>query len=99
MYKRQEECRQILKTEKRGVLSVIGDNGYPYGIPINFYYDENDGKIYFHCAKEGHKIDAIKNCDKACFTTVSYTHLIKALHQVRENVAAHLIVQLIRLYL
>lgn len=65
----EEECRQILKTEKRGVLSVVGDNGYPYGIPINFYYDENDGKIYFHCAKEGHKIDAIKNCDKACFTT------------------------------
>lgn len=64
----QEDCRQILKTEKRGVLSVIGDNGYPYGVPVNFYFDEKDEKVYFHCAKEGHKIDAIKNCNKVCFT-------------------------------
>lgn len=63
-----EECRRILKTEKRGVLSVIGDDGYPYGVPMNFVYDENDGKIYFHGAKEGHKLDAIKACDKVCFT-------------------------------
>lgn len=65
----KEECVNILKTEKRGVVSVIGDNGYPYGVPINFYYDEENEKVYFHCAKEGHKIDAIKNCSKVCFTT------------------------------
>ncbi|MGN0163677.1 MAG: pyridoxamine 5'-phosphate oxidase family protein [Candidatus Ornithomonoglobus sp.] len=65
----EDECIQILKTEKRGVLSVLGDNGYPYGIPMDFYYDEKDRRIYFHCAKEGHKIDAIRNCDKVCFTT------------------------------
>lgn len=64
-----EDCKRILLTEKRGVLSVIGDGGYPYGIPINFLYDENDGRIYFHCAKEGHKLDAIRQCDKVCFTT------------------------------
>ena len=64
-----EECLEILKTEKRGVFSVLGDDGYPYGIPINFYYNEDDGRIYFHGAKEGHKIDAIKRCDKVCFTT------------------------------
>ncbi|MBE5914741.1 MAG: pyridoxamine 5'-phosphate oxidase family protein [Pseudobutyrivibrio ruminis] len=62
-----EECIEILKTTKRGVLSVIGDDGYPYGIPINHYYCEDDGKIYFHGAKAGHKIDAIKSCDKASF--------------------------------
>ncbi|MCR5699077.1 MAG: pyridoxamine 5'-phosphate oxidase family protein [Treponemataceae bacterium] len=62
-----EECIAILKNEKRGVLSLIGDEGYPYSIPMDHFYDENDGKIYFHCAKEGHKIDAIKKCDKACF--------------------------------
>lgn len=62
------ECIELLKTEKRGVLSTVGDGGYPYGVPINFVYDETDGKIYFHGAKEGHKLDAIKACDKVCFT-------------------------------
>ncbi len=62
-----QECIEILKTTKRGVLSVIGDDGYPYGLPINHYYCEEDGKIYFHGAKAGHKIDAIKSCDKASF--------------------------------
>ncbi len=63
----EEECIEILKNTKRGVLSVIGDDGYPYGVPINHYYCEDDGKIYFHGAKAGHKIDAIKACDKASF--------------------------------
>ena len=70
-----EECVNILKNEKRGVLSLIGDNGYPYGIPINHYYDEADGKIYFHGAKQGHKIDALKKCDKACFTVYDSGYL------------------------
>lgn len=64
-----EECRRILKEEKRAAFSVIGEEGYPYTIPINFYYDENEHKIYFHGAKEGHKMDAIQKCDKVCFTT------------------------------
>ena len=62
-----EKCIEILKKEWRGVLAVLGDDGYPYTIPIDFFYDEDDGKIYFHGAKEGHKIDAIKNYDKASF--------------------------------
>lgn len=63
----EEECIEILESTKRGVLSVICDDGYPYGLPINHYYCEEDGKIYFHGAKAGHKIDAIKACDKASF--------------------------------
>lgn len=62
-----EECISILKNQPRGVLSLIGDDGYPYGLPITHFYDDRDGKIYFHGAKVGHKIDAIKNCDKASF--------------------------------
>ena len=62
-----QECIEILKNEKRGVLSVVGDNGYPYGMPLNHFYDERDGKIYFHSGKTGHKIDALKNCDKVSF--------------------------------
>ena len=60
----EEECIRILKEEPRGVLSVLGDDGYPYGVPIDHYYDEKTGRIYFHCAKEGHKLDAIRRCDK-----------------------------------
>ena len=63
-----EECIELLKNEKRGVLSVMGENGYPYGIPLNHYYNEGDGKLYFHCAKEDHKLDAIRSCDKVCYT-------------------------------
>lgn len=63
-----EECIALLKTETRGVLSMLGDNGYPYGIPMNHWYCEADGKLYFHGAKEGHKIDAIQKCNKVCYT-------------------------------
>ena len=64
----EEECVEILKAAYRGFLSIIGEGGYPYTIPINFVYE--DGHIYFHCAREGHKMDAIKECDKACFTVI-----------------------------
>ncbi|MCR4750669.1 MAG: pyridoxamine 5'-phosphate oxidase family protein [Eubacterium sp.] len=63
----QEECIRILKEELRGVLSVLGDDGYPYGVPINHYYCEQDGKLYFHGGKKGHKIDAVRRYDKASF--------------------------------
>ena len=62
-----EECLQILKQEPRGVLSVLGDNGYPYGMPLNHWYCEDDGKLYFHSGMTGHKIDAIRNCEKVSY--------------------------------
>ncbi len=65
----EEECRRILTEEKRAAFSVNGEDGYPYTIPINFYYDETDNKIFFHCASVGHKIDAMNANDKVCFTT------------------------------
>lgn len=63
----QEECIEVLKNEPRGVLSLIGDDGYPYGIPMDHWYCEADGKLYFHGAKQGHKLDAIKACGKASY--------------------------------
>jgi nitroimidazol reductase NimA-like FMN-containing flavoprotein (pyridoxamine 5'-phosphate oxidase superfamily) len=63
----EEECLEILESAPRGILSVHGENGYPYGIPMNHWYSEEDGTIYFHSAKEGHKLDAIKACDKVSF--------------------------------
>lgn len=63
----EEECIEILKNEKRGVLSVIGDEGYPYGMPLNHFYNEEDGCIYFHTGKRGHRTDSLKNNDKVSF--------------------------------
>ena len=62
-----EECVEILKKELRGVLSVLGDDDYPYGMPMNHWYNEEDGKIYFHCGDVGHRLDALKKHDKVSF--------------------------------
>ncbi len=62
-----DECIRILKEEPRGILSMIGEDGYPYGIPMNHWYCESDGKIYFHCAKTGHKLDAIAKDDRVSY--------------------------------
>ncbi len=62
-----EECIELLKKEPRGVLAVHGDDGYPYAMPLDFYYDEETGCIYFHGAHEGHKIDAIRRDPKVSF--------------------------------
>ena len=62
-----EECIEILKTQLRGVLSVLGDDDYPYGIPINHYYCEEDGMLYFHGGTKGHRIDAMRSHGKASF--------------------------------
>lgn len=63
----QEKIVEILKAEKRGVLSLIGDGGYPYGVPVNYWYNHKNGCIYFHSGKKGHKNDAISNNNKASF--------------------------------
>ena len=66
----KDECIELLKKEKRGVLSVIGDNDYPYGMPMNHFYNEADGKIYFHTGKKGHRTDALKENEKVSFTLI-----------------------------
>lgn len=62
-----EETVSILKQEPRGVLSVIGDDGYPYGMPMDHWYNEADGCLYFHSGKKGHKIDSMNRCSKASY--------------------------------
>ena len=62
-----EECVEILKQEKRGVLSVLGDEDYPYGMPMNHWYDEENGIVWFHCGKAGHRLDALRRHDKVSF--------------------------------
>ena len=63
-----EESVGILQRATSGTLALLGDNGYPYAVPISYVYTE--GKLYFHSALNGHKVDAIKNCDKASFCVI-----------------------------
>lgn len=68
-------AKEILKNAQSGVLSTIGRDGYPYGVPVNYIIDGN--KIYFHCAwNVGHKIENIKYSDKVCFTAVEASEVV-----------------------
>ena len=58
-------CLEVLRSAKRGVLAVLGDDEYPYTVPMDFVYE--DGCIFFHCAREGHKLDAVRRHDKVSF--------------------------------
>lgn len=64
----KEVVDSLLHSCRRGVLSMNGEDGYPYAIPVNYYYDEANQKIYFHGAKAGYKVDCLNKCDKVCFT-------------------------------
>ena len=69
----QEECAEILRRATSGVLGLHGDDGYPYTVPVSFVYrpgGEGFGTIGFHCAKVGHKIDAIRRDPKVSFTVI-----------------------------
>ncbi len=63
------ECDAILSTGTSGTLAVLGDDGYPYAVPISYVHV--DGKLYFHSAKTGHKVDAIRQYDKASFCVIA----------------------------
>ena len=63
-----EETQNILQKGTSGVLSLLGDEGYPYGVPLSYVYDGE--KLYFHCAKTGHKIDAVHRESKASFCVI-----------------------------
>jgi len=63
-----EECIRLLENETRGVLSVLGEDGYPYGMPMNHFYNSEDGNIYFHCGRQSsHRLDSLKKHDKVSF--------------------------------
>ena len=64
----ENESISILQQATAGTLALVGDNGYPYALPISYVYA--DGKLYFHSALEGHKVDAIRKCDKASFCVI-----------------------------
>lgn len=65
------EAMEILKSCDYGILSTVGENRYPYGVPVSYVYT-NDS-IYFHSTTEGYKLDNLKNNDKVSFCTVGQT--------------------------
>lgn len=72
----QEECVEILNRGTSGVLALHGDDGYPYAVPMSYVY--HNGKIYFHGAREGHKIDAMMKNSKASFCVVDQDQIMEA---------------------
>ena len=63
----EDACLSLLQSERRGVLSVNGDDGYPYGMPMNHFYNPDDGCIYFHCGRAGHRLDALRRDNRVSF--------------------------------
>ena len=70
----EERAYEILKNGEYGILSTIGEDGYPYGVPVNFAVEGN--KIYFHCAPEGYKLECIRENPKVSFTVVGATQIV-----------------------
>ena len=70
----RREVLDILRRGTSGVLALSGDAGYPYAVPISYVYDE--GKIYFHSAKNGHKIDALRHSAKASFCVIDKDEVV-----------------------
>ena len=70
----EEEAKKVLGRGTSGVLALLGDDDYPYAVPVSYVYC--DSKLYFHGAKSGHKIDAIKKCDKASFCVIDKDDVI-----------------------
>lgn len=63
-----DDSINVLKRGTSGVLAVSGDDDYPYAVPLSYIYHE--GKIFFHCAKSGHKLDAIAKIAKVSFCVI-----------------------------
>ena len=70
----EETAAAILDRNTAGTLALLGDDDYPYSLPISYVYA--DGKIYFHSAKTGHKIDAIKKHEKASFSVIDKDEIV-----------------------
>ncbi|MFQ8602609.1 MAG: pyridoxamine 5'-phosphate oxidase family protein [Anaerovoracaceae bacterium] len=69
-----DECVEVLETAEYGMLATVSTDDTPYITPINFIY--TNGAIYFHCAKEGHKIENIKHNKNVCFNVVDSVELM-----------------------
>lgn len=74
----EEECLEIINQATSGTLAVLGDDDYPYAVPLSYAYE--DGCIYTHCARTGHKNDAIAGHDKVCFSIIGQDKVVPELY-------------------
>ena len=77
----QTETEEILHAGSSGVLALAGEEGYPYALPISYVY--HGGRLYFHCALAGHKLNAIARCPKASFCVIAQDDVVPALYTTR----------------
>ena len=71
----QEESLQVLRRGSSGVLALSGDDGYPYAVPLSYLYHDN--RIFFHCAKAGHKLDALTGNEKVSFCVIDQDRVVQ----------------------
>ena len=71
----EASVKEILEKGTSGVLALQGEDGYPYAVPMSYFYDGKD-KIYFHGAKKGYKMDMVKQCDKASFCVIGKDQVV-----------------------
>lgn len=69
-----EDAKRLLEQGRRAVLAVNGDDGYPFAFPINYRFDAGANKIFFHGAKAGQKVDALRRSGKVCLTVMGNEH-------------------------
>ena len=77
----QAEAEEILRAGSSGALALAGEEGYPYALPISYVY--HGGRLYFHCAPAGHKLNAIARCPKASFCVIAQDDVVPALYTTR----------------
>ena len=70
----ERETEEILMRGTSGVLALIGDEGYPYAVPLSYVYEK--GKFFFHCARQGHKLDALRRCGRASFCVIDRDQIV-----------------------
>ncbi len=70
----ESETQRILRAGEFGVLSTVSGDGQPYGVPVSYTYA--GGVIYFHCAREGHKLDNLNGNNKVSFCVVGKTQVL-----------------------
>lgn len=71
---RAEECAAVLERGTSGVLALSGDGGYPYAVPLSYVFDGD--RLYFHCARDGHKLDAVRRDSRASFCVIDQDHVV-----------------------
>ena len=71
----EEECIAILQNGTSGVLATAGEDGdYPYAVPLSYVYWNS--RLYFHCAGEGHKLEAIARNPRVSFCVVDQDQVV-----------------------